>query len=348
MDASRSFMVVAIALTACMGATLLYALVPTDGADALRPASRLADASIAETLRPSLVPPFEPLSVAPTFEADPTARFNFVPQQAVAMWLPSENAAASGGDAWAAEVKSESVATLRSWVILPYAVAKAASAAKRRYTLKGKLKEIAPIALARVQAKFDNAKVQWPPAELAYVAIKDERWLEVYARSKLGNWSFVHRYKVLGASGKSGPKLVRGDKQVPEGVYRISYLNPNSAYHVSMRVSYPNAFDRDMAAKDGRKDLGGDIMIHGKNLSAGCLAVGDESAEELFVLANEVGPSNVTVLIAPTDLRSKEPPSRDGSPAWVPKLYAELSGTMARFKAPPPPPQPSLLSLLGL
>ena len=89
--------------------------------------------------------------------------------------------------------------------------------------------------------------------------------------------------------GASGPKIQRGDKQVPEGVYGISYLNPNSAYHLSLGVNYPNAFDREMAAKDGRKNLGGDIMIHGKNVSSGCLAVGDEPAEELFVLAAEVG-----------------------------------------------------------
>jgi hypothetical protein len=37
--------------------------------------------------------------------------------------------------------------------------------------------------------------------------------------------------------------------------------------------------------KDGRKNLGSNIMIHGKNCSVGCLAMGDEAAEELFVLA---------------------------------------------------------------
>jgi murein L,D-transpeptidase YafK len=61
----------------------------------------------------------------------------------------------------------------------------------------------------------------------------------------------IHRYPLLAASGVAGPKLRQGDKQVPEGVYGISFLNPNSRYDVSLRVNYPNAFDRQMAAKDG-------------------------------------------------------------------------------------------------
>ena len=65
-------------------------------------------------------------------------------------------------------------------------------------------------------------------------------------------WKLIHRYSVLAASGVAGPKLRQGDKQVPEGVYGISFLNPSSRYDVSLRVNYPNAFDRQMAAKDGR------------------------------------------------------------------------------------------------
>jgi len=150
---------------------------------------------------------------------------------------------------------------------------------------------------------------------------------------------------VLAASGASGPKLQRGDRQGPEGVYRISYLNPNSRYHVSLRVNYPNRFDRKMASPDGRRNLGGDIMIHGKNSSAGCLAMGDNAAEELFVLAAEVGLSRIRVIIAPTDLRTSEIPSKRDTPKWLPQLYREIAGAMTEFKAPP---KPTLWSLLGL
>ncbi len=217
-----------------------------------------------------------------------------------------------------------------------------------RHTLKSRLAEIEPVAKARLVSRFQAAKVAWPPDELSFVAIKDQRLVELYARQSGGVWTFVHGYPVLAASGGLGPKLHQGDKQVPEGVYRISYLNPNSAYHVSLRVNYPNAFDRKMAAKDGRRKLGGDIMIHGKKSSAGCLAMGDEVAEELFLLAAQTGLKNIQVIIAPSDFRKKPPPTAiAGQPAWVPRLYAEIATAMAPFPAPAPQQRksPGLLSL---
>ena len=215
----------------------------------------------------------------------------------------------------------------------------------KSYTLKARLAELTPPATARLAARFEAAQASWPPAEIVLIAIKDERALELHARPAGGAWKLVHRYKVLAASGGRGPKLRQGDKQVPEGIYGISFLNPNSAYHVSMRVNYPNTFDRQMAAKDGRRELGGDIMIHGKNLSAGCLAMGDEAVEELFVLAAQVGLKQVKLIIAPTDLRHNGvPQSIAGHPEWVPKLYAEIAMAMADYRAPKQESK-SLLSL---
>lgn len=204
--------------------------------------------------------------------------------------------------------------------------------------LNKRLAEISPGALKRLGAKFETAKMAWPPAEIAMIALKDEKMLELYARLDGGTWKFVHRYPVTAASGRSGPKLRQGDKQVPEGVYRISFLNPASRYHVSMRVNYPNAFDKQMAAQDGRHDLGGDIMIHGKAVSVGCIAVGDEAAEELFVLAAHTGLQNIKLVIAPTDFRRRHAPLYDPSqPVWLPKLYAEVQTAMADFQAPARP-----------
>jgi hypothetical protein len=217
------------------------------------------------------------------------------------------------------------------------------AARQRRHSLRTRLAELSPAASPRLAKKFEAAKAPWPPAEIALVAVKDEKGLELHARAEGSAWTLIHRYRVLAASGGAGPKLLRGDKQVPEGVYRISFLNPNSAYHVSLRVNYPNAFDRKMAAKDGRKDLGGDIMIHGKNLSAGCLAVGDEAAEELFVLAAHIGLANVRLIIAPTDFRQNGANGPwAGQPEWVPTLYTEIATAMAEFK--PKPKSSGLLS----
>lgn len=213
----------------------------------------------------------------------------------------------------------------------------ASLAPSRSYTLKERLEEISPAARTRLAAKFEAAGAVWPPAEVALVAIKDQKVLELFARpSGGGAWKLVHRYSVLAASGRSGPKLRQGDKQVPEGVYGISFLNPNSRYHVSLRVNYPNAFDRKMAMKDGRKNLGGDIMIHGKKASIGCLAIGDAAAEEMFVLAAHIGLPQIKLIIAPTDFRKNGVPAVEpGQPEWLPKLYTQVASAMSEFKAPP-------------
>ncbi len=251
---------------------------------------------------------------------------------------------------WSTETRAERVIPLlelpRLAVRPPQASAwkmPKASAPLRDYRLARRLAEISPGATRRLEEKFKSSKTAWPPAEVAFVTIKDEKAVELHARSEGGGaWKLVHRYPVLAASGKSGPKLEQGDRQVPEGVYSISYLNPASRYHVSLRVNYPNAFDRQMAAKDKRKNLGGDIMIHGKAVSAGCIAVGDEAAEELFVLAANVGLENVKVVIAPSDFRRNGlPPTNPAQPEWVPGLYAQVASAMTPFK---PKPNPNLLS----
>ena len=101
------------------------------------------------------------------------------------------------------------------------------------------------------------------------LAVKDERKLELWAAGPDGRLRYVRTWDVLAASGAPGPKLREGDRQVPEGVYRLTVLNPNSRYHLSVRVDYPNAFDRSRAREDGRTDLGGDIYVHGREESIG-------------------------------------------------------------------------------
>ncbi|MGI9480009.1 MAG: L,D-transpeptidase family protein [Hyphomicrobiaceae bacterium] len=228
---------------------------------------------------------------------------------------------------------------------VPASPAKRVRKKKGRITLKSRLAEISPRANKRLADKFRKAGLAWPPHNIAFVAIKDERMLELHARSKGGDWQFIHRYPVLAASGGLGPKLRQGDRQVPEGIYRIVYLNPRSAYHVSLRVNYPNAFDRKMARKDKRRKLGGDIMVHGKRSSAGCLAMGDEAVEELFVLSARTGYTKTKIIIAPTDFRTKDRPLfKPGQPKWLPKLYTQIASAMQAFKRPPEPPVLGLLS----
>jgi hypothetical protein len=112
---------------------------------------------------------------------------------------------------------------------------------------------------------------------------------------------------------------------VPEGVYPIESLNPNSRFHVALHVGYPNDFDRAEAAKERRTRLGGDIMIHGSSLSVGCLAMGDEAAEDLFVLTADTGLTNVTLIIAPVDFRRGESvPTNIKLPDWTGALYSQI------------------------
>ena len=123
-----------------------------------------------------------------------------------------------------------------------------------------------------------------------------------------------------------------GDRQVPEGLYDIDLLNPNSKFSVSMRVNYPNDFDKAMALKENRKDpLGGAIMIHGRSSSIGCLAMGDPASEELFVLASDIGIEKVKVIIAPQDFRVKARPTLAHAPDWLDGLYDQIEAAMKSF-----------------
>lgn len=187
------------------------------------------------------------------------------------------------------------------------------------------LQTYGPYAAHKLDPYFAKAKVSYPPREVILIALKQEKKLELWARDN-GEFRFIRDYYIMAASGVAGPKLRQGDRQVPEGVYRIVELNPNSHYHLSMKINYPNDFDRLHAWREGRANPGSDIFIHGKAVSIGCLAMGDAAIEELFVLAAQVGAENVKVVIAPRDPRIY--PLGTGAlglPEWTPALYALIS-----------------------
>jgi len=171
-----------------------------------------------------------------------------------------------------------------------------------------------------------------PISQLAILVFKSEKRMEVWAQ-RSQTWKQLRDYPVLAASGTAGPKLVEGDRQVPEGIYRISEMNPESRFHRSIKLDYPNAFDRKMAGSDGRIKLGGDICIHGKNCSIGCVAIGDPAIEDLYALVESIGAKKTTVIIAPNDLRSqiavKNPKLKL---PWLPDLYATLSRELKPFE----------------
>ena len=202
-------------------------------------------------------------------------------------------------------------------------------------TVEERQKQFGPTARARLAPHFQKAGIAYPPTRLVFVGIKDERRLALHAAGSDGKLRFVRDYRVLAASGELGPKLREGDRQVPEGIYEIESLNPNSRFHLSLRVSYPNEFDRAKGKLDGRDRLGGDIMIHGSSVSIGCLAMGDEAAEELFVLAADTGLKNIAVILTPVDFRRlKTVPKDTRLPAWAPELYAQIQARLATVPLP--------------
>lgn len=176
----------------------------------------------------------------------------------------------------------------------------------------------------------DAAGIAWPPERLTVVALKQEKRLEVWVAGKSGAFAKIGEHPILAASGKLGPKRREGDKQVPEGVYRLGYLNPNSRYHLSIFVDYPNATDL-KNSRLPRSQMGGLIFVHGKAVSIGCIAIGDKAIERLFCLAAIVKPEKREIIICPVDFR-KQPDFRiHGEEPWVAKLYSDLAKKLSEF-----------------
>jgi len=189
-------------------------------------------------------------------------------------------------------------------------------------TVSDRVSQYGDAVRARLAPHFAVAKVAYPPRRVTLVGLKADRLLQVWVTGDNGTWAHLRDYPILGMSGVLGPKLKEGDMQVPEGLYKVESLNPNSLYHLALRVNYPNAHDRLRGEQDGREELGSDIMIHGKACSIGCLAMGDEAAEDLFVLAAETGIDNVAIILSPVDFRARGlPEKRPALPPWANALY---------------------------
>lgn len=111
---------------------------------------------------------------------------------------------------------------------------------------------------------------------------KKEHELEVWMK---GDDAFKHfaTYPICNWSGNLGPKIREGDRQSPEGFYTVtsSQLNPNSKFHRSFNLGFPNPFDR----AHGR--TGSYLMVHGGCASIGCYAMTDPVIDEVWQLMTE-------------------------------------------------------------
>ncbi len=132
---------------------------------------------------------------------------------------------------------------------------------------------------ARVQLASNGVMSGSP----VYIRIfKKEEEMEVWLHSPYGYVPFK-TYKICSWSGGLGPKLKEGDKQAPEGFYMVSktQMNPNSKYHLSFNMGYPNAYDR------AYERTGAHLMVHGGCRSAGCYAMTDDNVQEIYALARD-------------------------------------------------------------
>lgn len=187
---------------------------------------------------------------------------------------------------------------------------------------------------ARNQLKpyFIKAGISYPPKAITILAMKEEKQLELWVTNSNEENTYIRTYQIKKLSGNAGPKLKEGDRQVPEGIYKITGLNPNSSYHLSMKLNYPNDFDLKYAKIEGRVNPGTNIFIHGKSVSIGCLAMGDKAIEELFVLSKDTGIKNISVIISPYDPRVKKLTIKEEiKENWVEDMYLEIEKMYANY-----------------
>jgi murein L,D-transpeptidase YafK len=153
----------------------------------------------------------------------------------------------------------------------------------------------------------------------AYLRIfKREHLLEVWMKASDGRFQLFRSYPICKYSGQLGPKLAEGDRQAPEGFYRVSkqQLNPNSRHHLAFNIGFPNALDQEL----GR--TGSFLMVHGGCTSVGCYAMTDEQIDEIYAVveaALEGGQGEVDVSIFPfrmTDTALRATAGSEWSPFW--------------------------------
>lgn len=128
----------------------------------------------------------------------------------------------------------------------------------------------------------------------AFIRIfKEEGELEVWLQADK-NFRLFKTYEICNFSGSLGPKLKEGDHQSPEGFYNVdrSAMNPNSSYHLSFNLGFPNAYDL------ANQRTGSFLMVHGDCVSIGCYAMTDAGIEEIYLIVEAAlrgGQSSVPV-----------------------------------------------------
>ncbi len=151
----------------------------------------------------------------------------------------------------------------------------------RRFAL---LAGVAALAGCAPKSKFRS---YYGPEVTRVVVNKGERDMFLLHHRKV-----LKRYKVELGFAPEGHKQFEGDGRTPEGEYLIDRRNPNSSFHLSLGISYPNEADIAFAKALG-KSPGGDIFIHGEpnalaflspDWTAGCISVTNREMEDVYAM----------------------------------------------------------------
>lgn len=155
--------------------------------------------------------------------------------------------------------------------------------------------------------QFREKKMAWPVKNMYIRSFKYDSKMEVWVKyDNEEKYRLFKTYKVCALAGSLGPKRMQGDYQVPEGFYHINEFNPRSTFHLSLGLNYPNSSDRILSDSI---QPGGDIYIHGKCVTSGCIPITDGQIEELYILAahaHSQGQDFIPVHIFPIDFKNQK------------------------------------------
>lgn len=129
-----------------------------------------------------------------------------------------------------------------------------------------------------LQKEFKDGGFTWG-SDLYFRIFKREKEFQVWVK-KGRRYSLFKTYEICYFSGGLGTKKKQGDGKSPEGFYFVkpAQLNPYSNYHLSFNIGYPNKYERQKGY------TGSALMVHGKCVSIGCYAMGDENINEIYTL----------------------------------------------------------------
>lgn len=189
----------------------------------------------------------------------------------------------------------------------------------------------------RTQFVAELTEAGFALGDAAHVRIfKREHKLELWLKRADGRYALFRDYDICKFSGELGPKLKEGDRQSPEGFYRVaaSQLNPNSRHHLSFNLGFPNAFDRQL----GR--TGSALMVHGGCSSVGCYAITDANVDEVYAVVEAAlakGQDAVDVHVFPFRMTATALAAEGGN-TWAP-FWRNLKSGYDLFETAGTPPK---------